>query len=420
MMSILKLKSFVVKLLNQTGISEFWSHNLAFLLLLILFLLLGRIIFWITKKGVMGIFIKIAARTSSQFDDILIQNKVPQILSYLPVLFLYHETIPKLFADFSENLADFLLSTLDALLIVIIIFLIRATLKSVNDYLKTLASFKDKPLDSYLQVFMIFLWFIGGILILSVLTGRDIGSFLTTLGALSAVLLFIFKDTILGFVASVQIAVNDTVRIGDWISMPNSSADGDVISISLSTVQVQNFDKTITSIPTYKLISDSFINWRGMSESSGRRIKRSLLIKVSSIRFLEADEINTLNQIELLTPFLKQRNTEIETENNEKNINKKLLINGRNFTNLGLFRHYSEAYLENHPMVNSEMTVMCRQLAPTAQGIPLEVYVFSKEKEWKNYEHISADIFDHLLASIKYFYLECFELSPTVPTQNRS
>ena len=267
---------------------------------------------------------------------------------------------------------------------------------------------------------MIFLWFIGGVLILSVLTGRDIGSFLTTLGALSAVLLFVFKDTILGFVASVQIAVNDTVRIGDWISMPNNNADGDIISISLSSVQVQNFDKTITSIPTYKLISDSFINWRGMSESAGRRIKRSLLIKISSIRFLEEEELKTLEQIELLAPFLHKRKEEIESANSKGKVNKSLLINGRNFTNLGLFRHYTEAYLEKHPMINSEMTVMCRQLAPTAQGIPLEVYVFSKDKEWKNYEHISADLFDHLLASTPYFSLECFELSPSLPIQNPS
>ncbi len=419
-MSILELKSFLVELLNQRGISEFWSYNLAMLLLLILFLFLGRIIFWITKKVVMGVFMKIATRTSSQFDDILIQNKVPQILSYLPVLFLYYETIPKLFTDFSETLGSLLLNLLEALLIVIIIILIRATLKSLNDYLKTLTSFKDKPLDSYLQVFMIFLWFIGGILILSVLTGRDIGSFLTTLGALSAVLLFVFKDTILGFVASVQIAVNDTVRIGDWISMPNNNADGDVISISLSSVQVQNFDKTITSIPTYKLISDSFINWRGMSESAGRRIKRSLLIKISSIRFLEEEELKTLEQIELLAPFLKKRKEEIERANSKEKVNKSLLINGRNFTNLGLFRHYTEAYLDKHPMINSEMTVMCRQLAPTAQGIPLEVYVFSKEKEWKSYEHISADLFDHLLASTSYFSLECFELSPSIPIKNPS
>ena len=193
--------------------------------------------------------------------------------------------------------------------------------------------------------------------------------------------------------------------------MPQNKADGDVISVSLSTVQVQNFDKTITSIPTYKLISESFINWRGMSESDGRRIKRSLLIKISSIRFLESSEIQELKKIELLSEILEKRNEEIDKSNSNKKVDKSLLINGRNFTNLGLFRFYTEAYLENHPMINTDMTIMCRQLPPTAQGIPLEVYVFTKVKEWINYEHISADIFDHLLASIKYFSLECFELN---------
>jgi miniconductance mechanosensitive channel len=383
--------------------------------LLGLILILGGITFWITRKVIMSFFIQISAKTKSKFDDILIKNKVPKILSNLPVLFLYYETIPILFYDFSENLAAFIQNIAEALLIVLIIALIRAILKSVNDYLKTLASFKDKPLDSYVQVFMIFLWFIGGILILSVLTGKDIGSFLTTLGALSAVLLFVFKDTILGFVASVQITVNDTVRIGDWISMPNSNADGDVISISLSTVQVQNFDKTITSIPTYKLISDSFINWRGMNESSGRRIKKSLLIKTTSIRFLSSKEISDLKKIDRISSFIVKREKEIEIANSVKKTDKSLLINGRNFTNLGLFRQYTKVYLQTHDQINQKMTVMCRQLTPTAQGIPLEIYAFSKDKIWVNYEHISSDIFDHLLAAIPYFHLECFELSPILP-----
>ncbi len=413
-MEILALKAILSALLNEKGLSVFASNSFALLLLLIGFLLLGQIVFWVTRKLILSFFIKIAARTTSKFDDILIENKVPRVLSYLPVLFLYYETIPFLFQDISQSLADFIQNITEAILIVIIIALIRSVLKSVNDYLKTLASFKDKPLDSYLQVFMIFLWFIGAILILSVLTGREIGSFLTTLGALSAVLLFVFKDTILGFVASVQITVNDTVRIGDWISMPNSNADGDVIAISLSTVQVQNFDKTITSIPTYKLISDSFINWRGMSESAGRRIKKSLLIKISSIRFLEAEELVELKKIDRISAFIKERQKEIEDSNSEKNIDKSLLINGRNFTNLGLFRYYAQSYLKSHEQINQNMTVMCRQLAPTAQGIPLEIYAFSKDKEWINYEHISSDLFDHLLAAIPYFHLKCFELSTTL------
>lgn len=414
-MNILELKSFLSELLIEKDLPEFGAKSIALILLLIVFLVLGRILFWITRKIILSFFVQIAARTKSKFDDILINNKVPKILSYLPVLFLYFETIPVLFTDISERLASFIQNIAEALLIVLIIALIRATLKSVNDYLKTLASFKDKPLDSYLQVFMIFLWFVGSILILSVLTGKDIGSFLTTLGALSAVLLFVFKDTILGFVASVQITVNDTVRIGDWISMPNSNADGDVIAISLSTVQVQNFDKTITSIPTYKLISDSFINWRGMSESSGRRIKKSLLIKTTSIRFLKANEIDVLKKIDRVAAYIEQRQKEIESVNAAQKVDKSLLINGRNFTNLGLFRQYAQMYLQTHEQINQNMTVMCRQLAPTAQGIPLEIYAFSKDKVWINYEHISSDIFDHLLAAIPYFHLECFELSPMLP-----
>ena len=415
-MNILNLKSFIAELIENRGLSEFWSESIAFVVLLVLFLILGRILFWITRKLISTFFGQIAARTKSNFDDFLIQNKVPKILSYLPVLLLYYETLPILFSDISETLYSLIQNIMEALVIVLAIALIRAALKTVSDYLKTVPSFKDKPLDSYLQVFMIFLWFVGGILILSVLTGKDIGAFLTTLGALSAVLLFVFKDTILGFVASVQITVNDTVRIGDWISMPNSNADGDVIAISLSTVQVQNFDKTITSIPTYKLISDSFINWRGMSESTGRRIKKSILIKISSIRFLETDEIQDLKKIDRITHFIDQREKEIEEANTTQKTNKSLLINGRNFTNLGLFRNYTQAYLESHDQINQKMTVMCRQLAPTAQGIPLEIYAFSKDKVWINYEQISSDIFDHLLAAIPYFHLECFELTPTLPT----
>ena len=378
-MSLLKLKEFIASLLEQNGFSPFWAISLTKILLLISILFLGLFLFWISRKVIIGIFMRIASKTKSSFDDLMLNNKVPRILSYLPVLLIFYEVIPPIFED-SDTLYLMIKNILEAASIVVVIGIIRAVLNTLADYLKTVPSFKDKPLDSYLQVFMIFLWFIGGILILSVLTGKDIGTFLTTLGALSAVLLFVFKDTILGFVASVQITVNDTVRIGDWVSMPSSHADGDVISISLSTVQVQNFDKTITSIPTYKLISDSFINWRGMSESPGRRIKRSLLIKIGSVRFLNEDEINQLEKIERIALFITKRKEEIKAFNQKKKIDKNLLINGRNMTNLGLFRHYTEAYLEEHPMVNQEMTVMCRQLAPTAQGIPLEIYVFSKDK----------------------------------------
>ena len=410
-MNSLNLKTLLSRIFEENGITKFWAENLSIVLLFFFTILLSIVLFWITRRIIINIFNKIAARTNSSFDDLLLKNRVPRLLSYIPLLFFIYGNIPDLFEIIYKPFAYGLKNIIEALSVIVILGLIRAVLKSLSDFLKTFPALKEKPLDSYLQVVMIFLWFIGGVLILSILTGKDVWSFVTALGALSAVLLFVFKDTILGFVASVQVAVNDTVRIGDWISMPQNKADGDVISVSLSTVQVQNFDKTITSIPTYKLISESFINWRGMNESDGRRIKRSLLIKISSIRFLETSEIQKLKKIELLSEILEKRNKEIDKSNSNKKVDKSLLINGRNFTNLGLFRFYTEAYLENHPMINTDMTIMCRQLPPSAQGIPLEVYVFTKDKEWKNYEHISADIFDHLLASIKYFSLECFELN---------
>ena len=408
---MLKIIEIFISALNNQGFGLFWAELTSRVLLVIIFLVMSSIIYWVSRRVVLGLFYRISRKTKTHFDDLLIKNKTAKRLAYLfPVLFLY-QFLPEIFSN-NQTVFELLKNILEAFSIVIIINLIRALLKTINDYIKTIPSFKDKPIDSYIQVIMIFLWFIGGILILSVLTGKDVGTFLTTLGALSAVLLFVFKDTILGFVASVQITVNDTVRIGDWITMPGNNADGDVISISLSAVQIQNFDKTITSIPTYKLLSDAFINWRGMSDSDGRRIKRSLLIKISSIRFLEAEELVEIEKIERIKPFIEKRKAEIESSNQREKINKKLLINGRNFTNLGLFRNYTEAYLKEHPMVNPNMTIMCRQLSPTAQGIPLEVYVFSVDKDWKNYEHIAADIFDHLLAATKYFNLECFELSP--------
>ena len=220
------------------------------------------LLFWVTRRIIINIFNKIATRTESTFDDLLLKNRVPRLLSYIPLLFFIYANFPGLFETIYEPFTYGLKIIIEALSVIIALGLIRALLKSLSDFLKTFPALKEKPLDSYLQVVMIFLWFIGGVLILSILTGKDVWSFVTALGALSAVLLFVFKDTILGFVASVQVAVNDTVRIGDWISMPQNKADGDVISVSLSTVQVQNFDKTITSIPTYKLISESFINWR--------------------------------------------------------------------------------------------------------------------------------------------------------------
>ena len=264
---------------------------------------------------------------------------------------------------------------------------------------------------------MIFAWATGILSILAIVTDTDIWKFLTGLGAVSAVLLLIFRDTILGFVASIQVSINDMVRIGDWITFEKYGADGDVIEINLATVKVQNFDKTITTIPTYALISDSFKNWRGMQSSGGRRIKRSVIIKQTSIKFLTTDSIESLKKIALITNYLEDRQAKIDASNEGAKVDKSIAINGRNMTNLGVFRKYIETYLESHSAINDEMIMMTRQLEPTTQGIPLEIYAFSSDKRWQNYEYIMADIFDHILAAVPYFDLEVFEL-PTAITPN--
>ena len=257
---------------------------------------------------------------------------------------------------------------------------------------------------------MIFSW-LGGIMsAIAILTGIEFIKFVTGLGAISAVIILVFKDTIMGFVASIQVSINDMVRIGDWITFEKYGADGDVIEINLATVKVQNFDKTITTIPTYALISDSFKNWRGMTNSEGRRIKRALYIKQTGVKYLTDVDVEKLKEIHLITAYLEGRQEDIKTYNNANNVNKNLLLNGRNLSNLGVFRKYIDTYLKQHSAVNKDMMIMARQLAPTTQGIPLEIYAFSSDKRWENYEYIMSDIFDHLIAALPYFDLEIFEL----------
>ena len=402
------MKVILLELFKGLGINPTTAKDIEAITFMFIILFMASA-FWLLSKRIFRlIFSKISKRTKSKFDDYLIKNKIPETLSYFPSLFILINFLPQSL-QYLPILEQPIVLTLEILGAIIYIVLVRRLLNSIKDFLKTLKNFRDKPIDSYIQVIMIFVWFIGVMILFSILSGKDIGTFLATLGALSAVILLIFKDTILGFVASIQVTINDTVRIGDWISMKSYNADGDVIEINLSTVKVQNFDNTITSIPTYKLVSDSFVNWRGMSESGGRRIKRALLIRVSSIHFVNEDHFQKLEKIQRLASYITKRKEEIEAENIANEADKSLLLNGRNMTNIGLFRRYALAYLQNHPEINPNLTVMVRQLAPTPEGVPLEVYVFVKDKIWVNYESIMSDIFDHLMAAIPFFELECFE-----------
>ena len=377
--------------------------------LLIATLIVLFIVDFLSRKLLIQFFSQFSKNSKSRFDDLLVSNKVPRNIAHILPLIFALELIPTVFIDFTQ-FEKVLEKGLQVFGIILSLWIARSLLNTLKDYFKTLPRLKDKPIDSYIQVFMIFAWISGFVFAFAIITNTEIWKFFTALGTVSAVLILVFRDTILGFVASIQVSINDMVRIGDWITFEKYEADGDVIEINLATVKVQNFDKTITTIPTYALISDSFKNWRGMTNSDGRRIKRALIVKQDSIQFLSEKDIDKLSKIELITKYLNSRQKDITTHNQENNINKELLLNGRNLTNIGVFRKYTEEYVKNHSAINKDMMIMARQLAPTSQGVPIEIYAFSSDKRWKNYEYVMADVFDHLLASVSFFDLELFEL----------
>ncbi|WP_159020285.1 mechanosensitive ion channel family protein [Algibacter sp. L3A6] len=392
-----------------SGFTENSAKYLNMLALLVALLIAVFIIDFVTRKILVKTFAQFASVSKSNFDDLLVANKVPRNIAHIIPLLVAIRFVPEVFGDF-PTFEDVFERGLEVFAIILILWIVRSSLNALKDYLKTLPRFKDKPIDSYIQVFMIFSW-LGGIMsAIAILTGIEFIKFVTGLGAISAVIILVFKDTIMGFVASIQVSINDMVRIGDWITFEKYGADGDVIEINLATVKVQNFDKTITTIPTYALISDSFKNWRGMTNSEGRRIKRALYIKQTGVKYLTDADVEKLKEIHLITSYLEGRQEDIKTYNNANNVDKNLLLNGRNLSNLGVFRKYIDTYLKQHSAVNKDMMIMARQLAPTTQGIPLEIYAFSSDKRWENYEYIMSDIFDHLIAALPYFDLEIFEL----------
>tara|TARA_B110000902_G_scaffold78060_1_gene92848 strand:+ start:202 stop:1452 length:1251 start_codon:yes stop_codon:yes gene_type:complete len=403
------IKHLLYDYLVKTGMSDISAKYLNMLVLLAGLLIISFLVHFIIRKIIKGLFTQFAAKTKTNFDNLLVKNKAPRNIAQIIPLIIALELSPLVFNDFSffENIVA---KGLQGFAVILILWIVRSLLNTLKDYFKTLPSLKDKPIDSYIQVFMIFAWVFGILSAFAIITGIEFIEFITTIGAASAVIILVFRDTILGFVASIQVSINDMVRIGDWITFEKYGADGDVTEINLSTVKVQNFDKTITTIPTYALISDSFKNWRGMEDSDGRRIKRALNIKLDSVCYLSKEAVNKLKHIHSISAYLETRQADIEAYNTSNKVNKELLLNGRNLTNIGVFRKYIETYIENHSGINKEMMIMVRQLAPGAHGIPLEIYAFSSDKRWENYEYIMADIFDHIIAAVPYFNLEIFEL----------
>lgn len=397
------------KLFKEWDFNETVASYLSLAINITLLCFLSYFIYLVFRFTLVTAIILIARKTKTKFDDLLVSNKTAKYIAHLiPLLFIY-KSVPIILKDFIywEGVFGKLVGIY---IVFLILWITRTIFNALQDYLKQKPRYSDKPIDSYIQVIMIVLWTFGIVAIILYLFNIQAKTLLTVFGTISAIVILVFRDTILGFIASIQVSVNDMVRIGDWITMEKFGADGDVIEINLATVKVRNFDKTTSTIPTYSLISDSFKNWRGMYNSEGRRIKRHVLIKANSIRFLQDSELIELKKIHLISHYIHQRQGDIQKYNHTNNIDKSLSINGRNLTNFGLFRKYINQYLEQHPGLNKDMIMMCRQLQSNEFGVPLEIYAFSNDKTWINYEYIMADIFDHIIASVVYFDLEIYEL----------
>lgn len=388
--------------------ADFTLYGNLFVNLLVLMVLAYAIDYLAKKVLIIGLAI-VATYTKSTFDDFLVANKTAKYIAHLVPLYYISIKIPIVLDDFVywENLFG---KSVKIFIIILSLFIVRSVFNSLKDYLKTLPKYNDKPIDSYIQVIMIVLWIYALLSIILLLFDTKKSSLLTAFGSISALIILVFRDTILGFVASIQVTVNDMVRIGDWITVDKFGADGEVEEINLATVKVRNFDNTTSTIPTYSLISDSFRNWRGMINSDGRRIKRHILIKGATVRFVTNQELESFKRIQFVSNYIDKKKMDIDKFNMANNIDKSLNVNGRNMTNLGLFRKYIQKYIETHPGINKDMHLLVRHLQPTEKGIPLEIYCFSKDKKWENYEYIMADIFDHIIASVPYFDLELFEV----------
>jgi miniconductance mechanosensitive channel len=388
--------------------ADFTLYGNLFVNLLVLMVLAYAIDYLAKKILIIGLAI-VATYTKSTFDDFLVANKTAKYIAHLVPLYYISIKIPIVLDDFVywENLFG---KSVKIFIIILSLYIVRSVFNSLKDYLKTLPKYNDKPIDSYIQVIMIVLWIYALLSIILLLFDTKKSSLLTAFGSISALIILVFRDTILGFVASIQVTVNDMVRIGDWITVDKFGADGEVEEINLATVKVRNFDNTTSTIPTYSLISDSFRNWRGMINSDGRRIKRHILIKGATVRFVTNQELESFKRIQFVSNYIDKKKLDIDKFNMANNIDKSLNVNGRNMTNLGLFRKYIQKYIETHPGINKDMHLLVRHLQPTEKGIPLEIYCFSKDKKWENYEYIMADIFDHIIASVPYFDLELFEV----------
>jgi len=369
------------------------------------------LVWWIARKICLSVVHRLVKKTKATWDDLLIERKVFLKISALLPVFIIKAAAPVIFANYPRTI-HFILELTDILIIGVFVVVIVAVLNTIATALSKMPSLKEKPIFSYIQVINIFVYLVGGILILSVILGKSPLYFLGAMGAMTAVLMLIFKDTILGFVASIQISAYDMIRVGDWIEMPDYNTDGDVISINLNTVKVKNWDKTVSSVPTAGFLTSSFKNWRGMTDTGGRRIKRPIYLKMSSFKFCDEAMIEKFKGYHLLHDYITGKEKEIKDYNTALGDQARVDANTRRLTNVGLYRIYAKNYLDANPRLNHSLTTIVRQLDPTPQGLPLQLWCFTADVRWGPYEQTMSDIFDHLLTIAPEFGLEVFE-SPT-------
>ncbi|MCK4678515.1 MAG: mechanosensitive ion channel [Bacteroidales bacterium] len=401
------LKEWLISL----GLSENTAIIFRDLSELIIAIIIGLIAYYVALKIILKLVSVFAKKTKSHWDDVLLEKKFFKRLTYLVPAYIYYLLFPIALNEYPE-LSNLVTNLLGIYMLIITVQVISSFLSAFEAIYQEYEFAKSKPIKGYLQVVKIIIYVIIGIVVISILIGKSPITLLAGMGAMSAVIMLIFKDSILGFVGGIQLSANDMLRTGDWISMPKYGADGTVTDIALTTVKVQNWDKTISTIPTYSLITDSFQNWRGMEESGGRRIKRSINLDMESVKFCTHEMLERFKKFQHVAEYVDMTEKEVQVYNKKFNIDDSVLVNGRRQTNIGVFRAYLRGYLHHHEKISDTMTFLIRQLQLTERGLPIQVYVFSKVQAWADYEDIQSDIFDHILAIIPAFDLRIFQ-NPT-------
>lgn len=371
------------------------------------------LVFFIIRRWLSVLLVIIVGKTRTKWDDILLEQGFFRRLAYLVIPIVAYIVLERIQWEYK----DILRRIIDIWLIINVLFIILSLLDAINKIYESYPVARNRPIKMFIQIIKVFLYTAVIVTIISVLLNKSPEKLILGLGAFAAVLMLIFKDSILGFVAGVQLIANKMVRIGDWIVMPENNANGEVLEINLYTVKVQNWDMTISTIPTYQLVSQSFTNWRGMQDSSGRRIKRYVSIDINSVHFLSKGEIDKLEASGFLSGYIQEMIDKLE----HLNENKETVLDEQRLTNIGVFRIYLESWLGVNPDINTDMTHMVRQLQPTATGIPIEIYCFSRKQEWVAYEQVQSDVFDHVLAIVPHFNLKVFQYPDTfLPLQERT